>query len=514
MRSIKTRQKNKLINELEFKNYKKIVPAVNEMSAISVTDLEGKIIFINEKFKKLSGYSKKELIGKTHKLINSNTHSKLFFKNLWSQLKSGNVWVGQLKNISRKGDIYWLQSYISPIKDNKGKIKSYFAIQFEITDQKLVEEALAKENAKNIHLTRLATLGEMAAGIAHEINNPLAIIDGFVGSAQNRLRGGKNLEEEIPRIIDNLSKVKKQVERITKIISGLMAFSSAEDRQNFNINNLGDIVKAVEVFCLERAKSMGINFKTNIQDVSFKCSAIQMEQAFLNLINNSLDAVSALEERWIYIESFLEGDFIKIQITDSGGGIPGSVADKIMEPFFTTKEVGKGTGLGLSIAKGIVEGHGGEIYLNDKSKNTQFVITLPLNDKALFEILDFEHAISTHIDWKQKLINQASKREKTHLDFKIISEPHNCSLGKWILKVNSHFENNIYFKKLKEDHQKFHVCAGEIAKNINISPKKIESLLKEGSEYDQLSKKIIANLQRLIEENGFKKIKKSKRKKL
>jgi two-component system NtrC family sensor kinase len=227
MRSIKTRQKNKLINELEFKNYKKIVPAVNEMSAISVTDLEGKIIFINEKFKKLSGYSKKELIGKTHKLINSNTHSKLFFKNLWSQLKSGNVWVGQLKNISRKGDIYWLQSYISPIKDNKGKIKSYFAIQFEITDQKLVEEALAKENAKNIHLTRLATLGEMAAGIAHEINNPLAIIDGFVGSAQNRLRGGKNLEEEIPRIIDNLSKVKKQVERITKIISGLMAFSSA-----------------------------------------------------------------------------------------------------------------------------------------------------------------------------------------------------------------------------------------------------------------------------------------------
>ena len=495
----------------EIKNYNKIVPAIKEMSAISVTDAEGKIIFVNEKFKELSGYTKKELIGKSHKIINSKSHSKLFFKNLWTQLKSGKVWVGQIKNISRNGDIYWLQSYISPIKDSKGKIKSFFAIQFEITDQKLVEEAMDKENAKNIHLTRLTTLGEMAAGIAHEINNPLAIISGFVGSAQNRLKSAKSLEAEIPKIIDNLSKVQKQVDRITKIISGLRDFSSAEDRQNFKLNSLSDIIKAIEVFCLERAKSLGINLKTNIQEISFRCSSVQIEQVLLNLINNSFDALSSLEEKWIHIENSIDGDYLIIRVTDSGLGIPLSVADKIMEPFFTTKEVGKGTGLGLSVAKGIIEGHGGEIYLNDKSKNTQFVLKLPLNDQALFEILDFEQAISTHVDWKQKLINEATKKEKKNLDFKKISEPHNCSLGKWILKVNNHFEENIHFRKLKDDHEKFHLCAGSIAKSINVSPKKIDSLLKEGSEYDQLSKRIIANIQRLIEGHSFKKHQKSKR---
>jgi C4-dicarboxylate-specific signal transduction histidine kinase len=226
----------------------------------------------------------------------------------------------------------------------------------------------------------MASLGEMAGGIAHEINNPLSIILGYASKISRQL--SKPIPE-IDSLISDIEKIKETTKRISKIINGLKTFSRSGENDMFLDVSVKTIIEDSLGLCQEKFKLFGVDIiLEEIPDLFFECRATQISQILVNLFNNAFDAISVLSTKWIRIEIIeLTDHRLQIAVTDSGGGISEANVAKIMQPFFTTKEVGKGTGLGLSISLGIAQDHGGILKIDSSSKNTRFVLELPLKQK-------------------------------------------------------------------------------------------------------------------------------------
>ncbi|NUM89218.1 MAG: GHKL domain-containing protein, partial [Bdellovibrionales bacterium] len=243
----------------------------------------------------------------------------------------------------------------------------------------LLEKQVAEKSAMLLETSKFAALGQMAGGIAHEINSPLLIIS----LSGEQLAALARKEAAIPKdtVLTVASRIEQTVRRIARIVQGLRSFarqgSGAEDRKNVSVTK---IVEDTLSLCQERFKNHGVKLEIRHQDknLSLHCNDVQLEQVLLNLLNNAFDATEGLPERWVRLESAgSTGGGALIRITDSGSGIPKHVADRLFTPFFTTKEVGKGTGLGLSISKGIIESHGGSLSVDHSCPNTCFLVTLP-----------------------------------------------------------------------------------------------------------------------------------------
>ena len=239
---------------------------------------------------------------------------------------------------------------------------------------------LRKSELKLVQASKMSTLGEMAGGIAHEINNPLAIISGKAHQLKSQLmRNGLDPESGIR----NLEKIEATALRISKIIRGLRSFSRNSDHDPFIPTPLNSIIEDTLELCRERFKNHSIELRVSeIPDLSFSCRSAQISQVLLNLLNNAHDAIETKDEKWVALEIFHDAETLTVQVTDSGNGIPPAVVEKMMQPFFTTKEVGKGTGLGLSISKGIIEEHGGTLSLDSECPNTRFIVQIPLKSAA------------------------------------------------------------------------------------------------------------------------------------
>lgn len=223
-----------------------------------------------------------------------------------------------------------------------------------------------------INSSKMASLGEMASGMAHEINNPLAIIQGKVKVISMML---EDLQVNQPSVFTEIHKIKLTTDRIDKIVKGLRNFSRASNNDPFEPVQLQKLMDETLDLCSEKFKAHGIDLKIHpIPNVSILCRPSQIAQVFINLLNNASDAIEDLKTKWIEIGFHIDGPKVCIYFTDSGAGIPPEIAARIMEPFFTTKEVRKGTGLGLSIAKSIVDTHHGTITLDQSHPNTRFVI--------------------------------------------------------------------------------------------------------------------------------------------
>lgn len=224
---------------------------------------------------------------------------------------------------------------------------------------------------------KMTTLGEMSSQLAHEINNPLTIIRSSAHSLK-KIFSNDNIDRE--RALNYLAKIENTTIRITKIIAGLRAFSRSGDNDPFEAHFISKLLQDVVALCSHRLKMASVELKIlPYSDFSFECRASQIEQVFLNLLNNSIDSISELSEKWIQIEVNFHETYFILKFSDSGSGIPPQIAERIMEPFYTTKAVGQGTGLGLSIAKGLIESHRGKLWYNPLAKNTEFVIELPVH---------------------------------------------------------------------------------------------------------------------------------------
>lgn len=352
------------------------IHAIEQFAIISTTDLKGVITYTNHNFCKTSGYSADELKMKHHRIVNSGYHSKEFFKEMWSTITAGKSWQGEICNKKKNGELYWIGGNVIPLIDAEGKIYKYISMSFDITDEKRLEESLEQERACSIHMARLAAVGEMAAGIAHEINTPLTTIT-FKAEMIER----KNSKQENPNMdITNLStSILEVCARIEKIIKGLKNHSRDSKNDSNEVFSIRKLVNCTLDLCLEKFKlqNVKINIREDHIDSLIHGNMIQISQCLLNLLNNSFDAIKTFEDKWININVKITDQSLEIRVSDSGKPIEKEVLNKIFKPFFTTKDIGSGTGLGLSISKTIMVNHGGDLLYDKENPNACFIMKLP-----------------------------------------------------------------------------------------------------------------------------------------
>ncbi|MFN9066485.1 MAG: ATP-binding protein, partial [Bdellovibrionales bacterium] len=279
----------------------------------------------------------------------------------------------EFKIKNKAGEIRTIKGAATCLYDENGKIERMVGNNWDVTAEREME-------LKMLHSSQLASLGEMAGGVAHEINNPLAIIKSKSDLLKIMVEKG-NLDPE--RLKESLQKISVTVDRIAKIVKSLRTFSRDSDKDTYEIIDIDKLIQDSTDLCFERFKNHKVQLiLENNGKISLSCRAIQIGQVILNLLNNSFDAVYETENPWVRVQyKHLNPDLIEISVTDSGLGIPADIVTRMMNPFFTTKEIGKGTGLGLSISKGLIEAHGGRLYYDETSKNTRFVIELPVKKK-------------------------------------------------------------------------------------------------------------------------------------
>lgn len=250
-----------------------------------------------------------------------------------------------------------------------------------------LEKTVDEKSKTLIESTRLTSLGEMAAGIAHEINNPLAIIVGKASRVKRFISKSDLKDRE--ELAKDLAVIEVTVQRVAKIVKGLRTFSRNGELDPFEEFSVREILD--EVLEVSRARLVSNGYEigiTNIHsDLKIRCRPVQLGQVFLNLLNNAFDATFTEEgSKWIRIELIEDVDFIEFKFFDCGKGISKEVANKLFQPFFTTKGVGKGTGLGLSVSHGIVASHGGALSVDSGESNTCFVVRLPRDPDRFIQL--------------------------------------------------------------------------------------------------------------------------------
>jgi len=261
-----------------------------------------------------------------------------------------------------------------------GKVIMIYGILIDETKKAEQEHLIESQREKMLASAKLSALGEMAGGVAHEINNPLTIIKLRIAQIISRL---KNNKLEPIHLEKSLSQIEETVDRIDKIVKGLKVIGRDGSADPFNITSLSQLIDQSVALCGERFRSHGIKLEiADIPDLNLSIRIVEISQILLNLFNNAHDAIENLSDRWIRLQFTKNNNFVEIRVINSGEIIPGHLQEKIFQPFFTTKDVGKGTGLGLSISKAIAEAHHGKLDLDTSKGHTEFVLTLPLQQKT------------------------------------------------------------------------------------------------------------------------------------
>jgi two-component system, NtrC family, sensor kinase len=409
---------NKLLSAIE-----------NSPVSVFITDVEGRIEYVNPELEKLTGYTFLEITHKNPRIFKSGKQGKDYYKDLWDIVLQGGKWQGELINKKKNGELYWVNSSIAPVKDSNGKIKYFIVVQEDVTEKKKLSLELQEKNnhleetIKQLHISqaqliqneKLAGIGELAAGVAHEINTPLGFVISNLNSLKkyfikmndllllyknisNNVSNSKNddrlkaihdyeKENNVSFILDDISAVLKESKegllKVSDIIKALRSFSGIDSFDmvqmydiNNGINNTLIMLQNEITDCIKVHKNLG-----NIPMISVYDK--EVNQVFLNLIKNAVYAIkckfSTEYKGVINVKTYFNNNHIFIEIEDNGIGIEEKHMNKIFDPFFTTKPVGEGTGLGLSTSYDIIVNKlGGIISVNSTpGSGTVFTIKLP-----------------------------------------------------------------------------------------------------------------------------------------
>ena len=239
-----------------------------------------------------------------------------------------------------------------------------------------LEKQVQEQGLRLAQSAKMAALGEMAGGIAHEINNPLVILEARAGLLKRLIERGDSDPETMLRAV---ATIRETVARIARIVKSLKTFARESKEDAPQRVSLQQIVNDSLELCAQRFVQHGIRLEVPTDDLGIEldCRPGEISNVLLNLLSNAFDAASVSEEGWVRVRILDCGDVAELRVEDSGHGVPVVAREKIFEPFFTTKGVDRGTGLGLSISHGLVKAHGGELLLDSGSPFTAFVIRLP-----------------------------------------------------------------------------------------------------------------------------------------
>jgi signal transduction histidine kinase len=248
-------------------------------------------------------------------------------------------------------------------------------LRHDIAERLRTERELEQTRQSSIHSAKMAALGEMSGNIGHEINNPLAAI---LLRAHRLQRLAAKDKLDATTVAAAARDINTTVDRIRRIVDALRLFARDAEKDPMRPESVAHIVRDTVELCTERFRQHNIDLSIDpiAPGLHVECRGVQIAQVLLNLLSNAHDAVEDARERRVRIAVDNDERDVRIAVSDSGPGIPAELRARIMEPFFTTKDIGKGTGLGLSVSKGIAEAHGGRLALDPDARETRFVLTL------------------------------------------------------------------------------------------------------------------------------------------
>jgi C4-dicarboxylate-specific signal transduction histidine kinase len=263
----------------------------------------------------------------------------------------------------------------TPVLDENGSVVRLVGTVIDITEREEMETQIEAS-------ARLSALGMMAGGVAHEINNPLSIIHASAADILRKVHAEGTVPLEM--VLRNAERIVQTSSRIAKIVKSMRHLAREGSLDKLQPIPVSRILEETLEVCMERFKNHSVNLLLPNPDppITVSCREVQIAQVLLNLLQNAFDAVTEhAGEKWVRLGVVAKDGTVEFSVTDSGPGIPTQLKTRIMEPFFTTKDVGKGIGLGLSISRRIVEDHGGKLELTEEDGHTRFSFCLPLSPR-------------------------------------------------------------------------------------------------------------------------------------
>lgn len=284
-------------------------------------------------------------------------------------LRSGSPYSMRFRVVYPDKTIKWIGAHGRALRDENQRIIGLSGTCQDITEAMITEENLAKERLKVLQSAKLKSLGELSAGIAHEINNPLAILNGSLALLNKHRHDASSIFDA------KLAVAQRSLTRIARIVEGLRKFSRGSEEFKRELHELSPLIEGLVPILEMRSKRFEIPLEVDIQkNISIECDHMEIEQVIINLVNNSIDAIRNNSEKWIKVQIQNEKGFTVLRVIDSGTPPTPEIEARMFDPFFTTKDVGEGTGLGLSICKGILDRHTADIYINRSFPTTCFEI--------------------------------------------------------------------------------------------------------------------------------------------
>ena len=393
--------------------------AIEKSNIVSKTDTNGIITFVNDEFCNISGYSKKELIGKNHNIIRDPSISKSQFKLLWDTIQAKKTYKATVKNKAKNGSTFYVNTTVTPILNEKNEIEEYIAIRYDVTKEvvfkkelekkeqeleelnKNLEERVTKktnelkelnknqeqkikdEIAKNeekqkmmFWQSRFASLGQMLSNIAHQWRQPLTELNLIIYNIKKAALN--NQHKEVEYSYDESKKIIKNMSSTIDDFSNF--FKPSKEKTLFSLKQ--SISEAI-LISKRTIKEEHIFLKTNILDINILGIPNELTQVIINLIQNAKDAfvLNKTSQKELQIITIKENNNIKIEIKDNAGGVTIELLDKIFEPYFTTKHSTSGTGLGLFMSKMICEkSFDGSLNVSNNKSGATFTIELPMKN--------------------------------------------------------------------------------------------------------------------------------------
>jgi two-component system NtrC family sensor kinase len=357
--------------------------------AINVTDLAGHLLAVNDAYLKLYGFdSIDQVLGRNQRVIRSSRTPAEKYREMWEMIAQDKIWRGELFNRRTTGEDIPVHLSIYPIFEDGRKI-GYMGFTFDRTQQVQLERQL-------LHSNRLAVLGEIGAGLAHELNNPLTSLS---LEAENLLELVESNLNDQAAAQKSLKGILNGVDRMKRVIEHLLMYVRKEVKPAEHVE-LSEVLQDCLLFLERQFRSRNIQLLIDLpKGLWVRANRTDLESVFHNLLTNARDAFDqVVTEKTIRIHTQKCDDgWADLWVSDNAGGIPEEILPVIFEPFFTTKSDGNGTGLGLSISRKIILETGGEISCQSSDGHTHFRILLPLSSdpgpSALF--LDEEDVVSS-----------------------------------------------------------------------------------------------------------------------